>query len=486
MKPMRTIAFIPVVILAGCSLAPTYEQPSTPVATSYPQHASEKNTAGTPVAGLGWRTYFRDPQLLALIELGLERNRDLAQSLAQIEQARARLRIQDSQRLPNIDLGGTGARSRTPASSLANSGATGGVQGAGSHIEAEQYAANVSVGVFELDLWGRLRSLSEAERLRYLATVEGARDARLTLIAEIASTYFDVRAGVERTMLAEQSLIGRREGVAIAKDRLDAGVTSTVDYDQTVQLLTQAENELAVVRRTTAQSKHLLDVLVGGPSESTLPSAIAFQEPQTGAIKPGLPSDLLHSRPDLLEAEFNLKAANANIGALRAQFFPTISLTGAYGYAAPALSGLVQDDNLSWSFGGAIDLPIFDWGRRRAELREGKARADELVAAYQRTAQGAFQEVADALVGRQYYHEQLIALGTTVQTQERLVETARLRYENGVSIYLEVLDAERNLFASQQELLQLRATALQNDIALYVALGGGTMDKTEPLKSTLD
>jgi multidrug efflux system outer membrane protein len=473
---MRNLLLLPMALVAGCNLAPTYERPIAPVAAEYLSAAPNVEGA-LPAGGLGWETYFHDPQLRALIELGLLRNRDLAQSLARIEQARARLRIQDSQRLPNVAIGGDGSRNRTPTSTLsAGSGTPGDGSSSGSYIDAKQYSVNVSVSAFELDFWGRLRNLSQAERLQYLASIEGARAARITLIANIASTYFDLRSGVARIALAEQALTGRREGVEIAKDRLDAGVTSTVDYDQAMQLLTQAESELAVVQRTTQQSRNLLDVLVGGPYPEELPSSLAFDAPQMSPIASGLPSELLASRPDILEAEYNLRAANANIGALRAQFFPSISLTGAYGYASPVLGNLVKGDNTSWSFGGAVNLPIFDWGRRRAELREGRSRADELVALYQRTTQGAFQEVADALVGRQRYKEQIEALTLSVEVQQRLVETARLRYENGISIYLEVLDAERTLFTSQQQLLQLRATALQNDVSLFAALGGGNLN----------
>jgi len=325
---------------------------------------------------------------------------------------------------------------------------------------------------FELDLWGRVRNLAEADRQRYLASVEGARAFRLSLIAQVAAAYFDIRASEERTILAERSLEGRREGVRIALLRLDAGVTSTVDHDQAVLLLTQAQTELADIRRTMEQARNLLDVLVGGPVTGPLPPEAPLAN-QVRTIDPGLPSDLLASRPDILQAEHGLRAANADIGAARAAFFPSISLTGSFGFASTALGDLFKDRNQAWSYGGALGLPIFDWGRRSAQLKLSKAQADELVAAYQRAVQGAFQQVADGLIGRQRYAEQIVAQTRTVEAQRRLARTARLRYDNGIAIYLEVLDAERNLFSAGQQLLQLRAVELQNAVGLYTALGGG-------------
>ncbi|MFT3967631.1 MAG: efflux transporter outer membrane subunit, partial [Sphingobium sp.] len=396
----------------------------------------------------------------------------LAQSLARVAQARAQYRIQESQRLPALEANGQGTRSRQPLSALG----VGASPDAGA-IEFTQYTANVGVSAFELDLWGRVRNLAEGERQRYLATEQGARAFWLSLIAQVAAAYYDVRAGQERIALAQRTLEGRREGVRIAQKRLDAGVTSTVDYDQSVLLLTQAQTELADLQRTTEQASNLLDVLTGGPVAGPLP-AVKPLDPmeQVRMLDPGLPSALLAARPDILEAEYNLRGANADIGAARAAFFPTISLTGTYGFASPALDSLFDKDSRAWSLGGALNLPIFDWGKRAAQVKVSRAKADELTAAYQRAVQGAFQEVSDALVARRRLAEQIEAQGATVTAQRRLARTARQRYDNGIAIYLEVLDAERNLFAAEQQLLQLRATDLQNSVSLYVALGGGLVE----------
>jgi multidrug efflux system outer membrane protein len=425
--------------------------------------------ANTPLA---WREFFLDPRLQVLIGTALEKNRDLAQSYARIDQARAQYRIQGAQRLPAADLGGAATKSRQPLAGLPGGGSaiSGGNAGTGA-IEVEQYSADVGISAFELDLWGRVRNLAEGERQRYLGTVEGARAFRLSLIAQVASTYFDIRAGEERTKLARQSLEGRREGVRIARMRLDAGVTSTVDYDQSVLLQTQAETELADIQRTTEVASNLLDVLIGGPLATPLPSPGMAGSP-IREIEPGLPSELLTNRPDILEAEHNMRAANADVGAARAAFFPSISLTGSFGFVSNALGGLFDKDNRTWSYGGNVGLPIFDWGRRSSQVKLDKARLEELTAAYQRAVQGAFEEVSNSLVSRRRYIEQLEAQARTVETQRRLARTARHRYDNGIAIYLEVLDAERNLFSASQQLIQLRTVQLQNSVSLYIALGG--------------
>jgi multidrug efflux system outer membrane protein len=300
------------------------------------------------------------------------------------------------------------------------------------------------------------------------------------LIAQVASAYFDILAGQERIAIAQRALAGRQEGVEIARDRMEAGVTSSADFNQAVLLLTQAQAELADLNRTTQQSRNLLGVLTGGPVEGTLPPQLSLgADAQVRPIEAGLPSALLVNRPDVLQAEFNLKAANANIGAARAQLFPSISLTGSFGFLSTALGDLFRSGNQTWSANGALSQPIFDWGQRRGNLRLSEAQAAELVAAYQRAVQGAFQEVADGLAGRRFLRDQITAQTRTVEAQRELSETARLRYENGIAIYLEVLDAERNLFAAEQTLLQLRALELQNAVTLYTALGGGFRKATD-------
>jgi multidrug efflux system outer membrane protein len=470
-------------MLAGCNFAPQYRQPVAPVSQSFPEAVA---APGSRLATeIGWREFFGDARLETYIAAALANNRDLAQSVTRIEQARAQYRITDAQRLPEVGLQAGGTRTRTPLNSLGFGDALTGGNGDGEaaespdSIQVTQFNVGVAVTSFELDFWGRVRNLSEAARSRYLATVEAERSFRLSLVSQVAATYLSIRAGEERIALAERTLQGRREGLRIARLRMERGVTSSVDFDQSMLLVTQAEAELAELRRTTGQSENLLTVLIGGPLNGPLPEARPLsQSAQFNAIDPGLPSALLANRPDILGAELQLRAANADIGAARAAFFPNISLTGNYGFASPDLGGLFSGSAQSWSFGSALNLPIFDWGRRKANLQLTRAQADELVASYQRTVQEAFREVADALVARRRYAEQIDAQTRAVDAQRRLARTAQLRYQNGISIYLEVLDAERNLFAAEQQLLALRSAELQNGVSLYVALGGGLREVT--------
>jgi len=465
--------------LASCNLAPAYRQPVAPISASFPQGEGQAGAGSPAAADIGWRDFFGDARLQALIAAALVNNRDLAQSVARVAQARAQYRIQDAERLPQVNLQAGASRTRTPLNSLAFPGGNSG--GSADSFTLNQFSLGASVASFELDFWGRVRNLSEAQRREYLATVEAERAFRISLIGQVAATYLQIRAGEEQIALAERSVAGRREGLTIARKRMDAGVTSTVDYDQAALLVTQAETELADLRRTTQQSENLLTVLVGGPLADTLPAPRPLSDPgQYADLQPGLPSALLENRPDIRQAEQRLRAANANIGVARATFLPQISLTGLLGFISPQLGDLIQGSSFQYQAAANATQPILTWGKASAGVALTKAQADELVAAYQRAAQGAFREVADALVARRQYAEQIEAQVRTVQAQRRLARVARLRYDNGLSIYLEVLDAERNLFSAEQQLLALRSAQLQSEVSLYVALGGGLKETAAP------
>ena len=468
---MRKRLLIPLVCcsLAACNFAPTYRQPELPIAGSFDTSATS-SPAGTDLATeIDWETFFADPQLKLLIAVALQRNRDLAASVARIEQAHAFYRIQNAARLPQVNANASATRTKAPLGSFDPE-----FNDTDVSVQFNQYNVQAAVTSFELDFWGRVRNMSEAARLRYLASVEAQRAFRLSLIGNVAATYYAIRSGEEGIELAERTLASRRYALEVAKLRLDAGVTSSVDFDQAAILLTQAQTQLAELQRTTAQQRNQLEVLVGGPLKEALPHAPPIADAaQFGELDPGLPSALLVNRPDILLAEQQLRAADADIGAARADFFPRISLTGSFGYVSAELSDLFVPGKQAWSMGAIVGMPIFDAGQRQAQLAQARARRDELVADYQRTVQTAFREVSDALIGRQRYKEQIAAQEQAVEAQRALAETAELRYENGISIYLEVVDARRNLFAAEQQLIQLRATALQNGVSLYVALGGG-------------
>ena len=455
----RARSLLLVLLLGGCNLAPSYERPAAPIVTTY----SEPPIAGERLATeVEWRNFFGDPQLKAYIAEALANNRNLMAATARIAQARAAYRIQFAQRFPELNAGFEADRSRTPTRA--------------GPITTNLFATQTFTLDYELDFWGRLANLSEAARRQYLASIEAQRAFRLALISSVASTYYAVRSGEEGVDLSVRTLVTRRHVQEIARARLDAGVTSAVDYDQTAVLVTQAETELASLQLSTDQARHFLTVLIGGPMAGPLPPGRGTADAdQFAALDPGLPSALLINRPDVQAAEEQLRAAYANIGAARAAFFPFISLTGAYGYVSPELSNLFQGATRAWTFGGAALLPVFYWGRRRAAVALARGVRDELVADYQGAIEEAFREVADGLSGRRDLDEQIRAQERAVAAQQDLADTAELRYESGVSIYLEVLDAERSLFIAEQQLIALRAAALQNGVALYTALGGGAV-----------
>ncbi len=474
-------ALLPVLALvmsalgAACSLAPADVRPPPPTEATYPQAYSGDPTRGAKAATLGWRDFFADPRLAELIQRALDNNRDLDVAIAQIEEARGLYRVQRADRLPTVAVGADASRTRASPGSFTQPTT---LPPGTTAITFEQYLLSASIPSFELDFWGRVRNLSNAARAEYLATVAAARAFQLSLIRDVANTYLASLEARERLALAEATVRSRRDGLRIAKRRLDAGVTSALDYRQAETLLTQAETELAALKLTLAQSDNLLASLVGAPIDHDLPEPMPLADQGRGeALAAGVPSELLTTRPDIIAAEDRLSAARANIGAARAAFFPSITLTGSYGYASNALDQLVGDSGLTWSYGPSISLPLFDFGRRRANLDVARAREVQAVADYERTIQQSFREVADALAGRQFLAEQVQAQERATDAQRHLAELARTRYREGVVSYLEVLDAERNLFAAEQALLQVRRAEVSNLVALYVALGGGALER---------
>ncbi len=449
-------------LLGACQLAPEHIRPSLPTQAQYPSDYAVDEVGSQVASQLDWREVFVDQRLQALVENALVNNRDLQVAVLRIDEARAAYRIQRADRLPSVAGSASAQRSRT---SIATSSTSAGV--------SESYTAGLTIPAFELDFWGRVHNLSAAALRNYLATVEAARAFQRSLARDVALTYLAALEAEERIALAVRTVQARSDQLRIARRRLDAGVTSELEFRQAETLLTQAEAELAGLRLTRAQNQNLLAVLVGGPigDDLPMPRSLANQVGAT-ALSAGLPSNLLESRPDIRAAEESLIAARANIGAARAAFFPSILLTGSSGYASTDLDSLLGTDGRSWSFGPAINLPIFDFGRRRANLDVAKAREHIAVAEYEQSIQTAFREVADALAGKRYLADQVAAQERGVVAQRRLAELAHKRYSEGVVRYLEVLDAERSLFAAEQALLQVRRIEAGNHIALYIALGG--------------
>ena len=400
--------------LAGCaSMAPEHVRPD---AATAPIFNPEFRPDGEVIAAqLSYRDWFADPRLVQLIGTALDNNRDLLAATARIEQARARYRIQDSRQLPTVVANASGTPTRQPLG-VNPSLDTGDVEGAPDAVTFNRFDVGVGVSSFELDFWGRIASLSDAARAQYLATVAAQRAFYLSLIADTATTYYEIVETEEQIALAEATAESRREGLRIARLRLDNGVTSALPYRQSETLLTQAEQQLASERLALARLRNQLAVLVGGRVPEGLPDGLTLAaQGNKQRLAAGIPSDLLLVRPDIVAAEEQLRAARANIGAARAAFFPTISLTGNAGLSSASLDGLFSGDGFGWSFGPTISLPIFDWGVREADLDLARALEVEQVANYDRAVQGAFREVSDALAGRRWLAEQ-------VETLERAVE----------------------------------------------------------------
>ena len=463
----KASALLIALLLAGCSQQPKYVQPGLPTAPEFPGDGWA-NSAGPRAVEVHWRNFFRDPRLQVLIERALVNNRDLRASVLRIEEARGQYRIQRADRLPNVDALAGATRSRTG-------------DGQGGSITGNRFEIGASVASFELDFWGRVRSLTEAARSRYLGTVQAQRAFQIALVADVAEAYLTERELDARIAVAERTVQSRVRALEIGRLRLDAGVTSALDYRQIETLLTQAQTELANLQLQRAQTRNTIEFLVGGPAPGPLPGPLPLEaQGLVENISPGLPSELMVNRPDILEAEEELRASNADVGAARAAFFPQISLTGALGFASGALGSLFSGGAFTWSLGGNASLPIFDAGRNRGNLDVAVARRGIATAGYERAIQNAFREVADRLAGRRWLAERLTSQQRELAAQRDRSELAMLRYQNGVANFLEVLDAQRELFAVEQQVLLTRREQLTNAVELYVALGGALEPSVTP------
>ena len=473
---------------AGCSQLPEYRRPATLATAVDPVYPADVAPGGTGPSApdIAWRDFFTDPRLQSLIAQSLETNRDLAVAVLRIEEARAQFRIVRSERLPGVNLsasarysdstGGGGAGGGTvvtdptiptdPGNGSGGGSTTGGAGG-------RRYSLSIGVPSYELDFWGRVRSLTEAARAAYLQTVEARRAFQISLIADVADAYLADRAFAERAGLAEATIRSRRQSLRFAQRLYEEGEGSLVEVAQERALLGQAEIELAVIRRQQLQNRNLLQLLVGRGADPALPAARALgQQGLIAGIPAGLPSDLLANRPDILAAEQVLVAANANIGAARAAFFPRITLTGSLGFANEDLDNLFSTGPV-WSFVPSLLQPIFDAGRNRANLDLTRARERIAVAQYERAIQVAFREVADALAARRFLAQEIAAQRSVAAAQAERVRLADLRFEAGLTSAIDVLDARRELFAAQQTLIDSRRAELANAVTLYAALGGG-------------
>ncbi len=481
LKPLRlaVLAALFAGALAGCSLTPEFIRPEAPVAQTFPaaETPTATSAATSPASGtaaaseIGWRQFFPDPRLQALIAAALENNRDLRTAALRVEEARALYQVQRADQLPTLNATGVAGRSRTPP----------GLTGVGSPIIIGNYQVGLSVPAFELDFFGRVRSLSEAALASYLATEEAQRSVHIALVSAVASAYIAERGAAEQLLLAESTMAARDEAVKLARQRFDVGASSALDLRTVEILYEQARIAQYALARQQLQAQNALVLLVGKPLTDLPPPRRLGEQGIVSDIPPGLPSDLLVRRPDIRAAEQRLRSANANIGAARAAFFPRISLTAALGLGSNELDSLFDGASKSWSFTPQLVLPLFDYGRRSSNLTLAEVRNNIAVADYEKTIQTAFREVSDALVARGLLDQQLEAQRRSVEGQADRSRLTLQRFTNGIASSAEVLDAERELFAAQQLLLQSWQLRYTNSIDLYRSLGGGLLESSAAL-----
>ena len=456
--------------LSACTMAPSYERPETPVAATWPEGSAYSAGTGTPgdkaVAEIPWREFFVDPRLQQTIELALANNRDLKIATLNVERFRAFYQIERAGLLPQLNASGAGSVQRLPAD----------LSGTGSAEIFRQYSAGLGVSAYELDLFGRVQSLKDAALEEYFATEEARRAAQISLIAAVAQSYLTLAADREVLALASQTLESRQSSFVLIEKRFNAGITSALDLHQAQTLVDGARVQSVQATRLVAQDENLLTLLVGAPLSAELLPAQLGEEVTLQELAPGLPSESLLRRPDIIQAEHRLKGANANIGAARAAFFPRIALTGSVGVGSAQLSGLFKSGSDTWSFAPQITLPIFDGGRNRANLKVSKVEREIAVAEYEKAILTAFREVADALAERGTINELLAAQQSLTAATAESSRLSLVRYDKGVDSYLSVQDAERALFVAQQNLIAARLSRLTNLVTLYKVLGGGASE----------
>jgi len=460
---MRKLIGVALVALASCSFIPEYQRPAAPVAAEFP---GASTGTGAPASDRGWRDVFGDPRLDALIELALHDNRDLRVAVLNVELAAAEHRIQRAGLLPTVAATGGASWFGTKDGTVV--GAT------------PRYQAGASMS-YELDLFGRVRSLTTQALEQYLATAEARRAAHLTLVASVASQYLVERALSEQLALARQTLASVEASSLVTQRQFEAGRRSELDATTAAGQIATARAEVARLSRLSAQAQNALVLLVGQPLPATLPAAQPLDQQGIVADLPaGVPSELLARRPDILSAEHALLAANANIGAARAAFFPQISLTAFAGLASNALSNLFTGGAFSWTAAPGVTVPIFNGGSNAANLDAAKVRKQIQIAQYEKAIQTAFREVADGLVARGYFVDQLTAQTARVAAEQRRFSLSETRYASGLESYVAVLLAQQDLYAAQQQLVDVRLASLTSAVDVYRALGGGWLERSGP------
>ncbi|MBF0328829.1 MAG: AdeC/AdeK/OprM family multidrug efflux complex outer membrane factor [Nitrospirae bacterium] len=464
-----SIAIAAMLTLAGCfSLAPNYSRPDAPVPEAWPSGEAYKNEPtkqpGNLAADVSWKNFFTDERLIKVIYLALNNNRDLKIAALNIEKMRSQYQIQRADLLPSVNATASGTAQEIPRP-LSNKGQS---------ITTHQYGISLGFSSYELDLFGRIRSLKDRALEEFLATEEAHRSIHISLIAEVANSYMTLAADKERLKIAKDTLENRQASYNLIKRRFEAGASSELDLRQGQTAVDSARVDVARFKSLAAQDENALALVVGSylPPE-LLPSGLS-QIAEFKELSAGLPSEVLQRRPDIMQAEHLLKASNANIGAARAAFFPRIALTTSIGLASDQLSTLFNGINEAWSFAPQITMPIFDSGRIRANARVTEIDRQIFLSRYEKAIQTAFREVADALAQRGTLGDQLAAQQSLVESSAASYRLSDVRYKNGIDSYLTVLDSQRSLYNAQQGLIAIRLSGITNLVTLYKALGGGT------------
>jgi outer membrane protein, multidrug efflux system len=464
------IAITALFLVEACTMEPVYVRPTAPVSQTYPSGgvygaqsgASAPKGSDVPAADIGWRDFFSDPRLQGLVEIALKNNRDLRVSMLNVEAARAQYRISRSQLLPTLDATGSGVRQRVP-------------QDLATFPENPYSVYSVGLSAsWEIDFWGRIRSLKDQALAEYFATAQARKAAEISLVSQVADQYLTILADDDLLEVTRHTLETAQVSYNITKAQFDQGTGTELDLRQAETVVAAAQANLQAQERARAQDENALVLLIGEPIPSDLPPGLPLDSQNLLAdIPAGVPSDLLTRRPDIMEAEQALLAANANIGAARAAFFPRISLTGTFGSESLSLGSLFKAGTAAWSFAPQVAMPIFEGGSNLANLDLAHVEKNIQIAQYEKAIQSAFREVADGLAARGTYDQQIDALTRDSFANQRRLDLADLRYQNGVDNYLTVLAAQTDLYSSQQALVSARLARLVNLVGLYRSLGGG-------------
>ncbi|MDD2853780.1 MAG: AdeC/AdeK/OprM family multidrug efflux complex outer membrane factor [Desulfuromonadaceae bacterium] len=455
--------------LAGCTtMAPSYTRPDAPVTATWPTGPAYRNNAaqaGDPAASdLKWNEFFVNPQLRKLIALALANNRDLRVAALNVEKSQALYGIQRAALLPTINANAGSSVQRLPAD----------VSGTGQSLIARNHSVNVGVSAYELDLFGRVRSLKDQALEQYLATDQARRSIQISLVSEVANNYLTLAADRERLKLALDTLESQQASYRLIQSRFSAGASSELDLHQAQTSVDLARVEVARLTTHVAQDENLLTLVVGAQIPVELLPTVLSSVETLRELPPGMPSEVLQRRPDIMQVEHQLRSANANIGAARAAFFPRITLNTSIGTSSSQLSGLFSPGSLAWGFVPQITLPIFDYGRNKAGLTVAERGRDIFLAWYEKAIQSAFREVADALARNGTVGEQLQAQQSLTEATSESYRLAQARYHGGVTSYLNVLDSQRSFYGAQQALISVNLMRLSNQVTLYKVLGGGS------------